>query len=48
MTCQSSRPTMEEDLSDEFPIYEISHISRNPEEYFDEINLTQVIPNQRI
>ena len=40
MTCQSLKPTMEEVLSNEFPIYEIAHKLWNPAEYFDEINLT--------
>ena len=32
MTCQKRRPNMEEDLSDEFPIYEITHKLWNPAE----------------
>ena len=40
MICKISRPTMEEVLSDEFPVYEIAHKLWKPAKYFDEIHLT--------
>ena len=40
MTWQSLSQTMEEVLSNEFPIYKIKNKLWNPSEYFDEINWT--------